>query len=247
MILKIENISKTFVDSGDSLFGKKRVVKALSNVSLELHSGDSLGIVGESGSGKTTLTKIIAGFFGAVSGTASFGDKNLLNMPRKERSQLVQMVFQDPFSSLNPKLILRTQLREAAPGNANLNALMDEVGLLPDHLNVYPHQLSGGQRQRFAIARALAANPKLLLADEPVSSLDVSVQAQIIKLLNDLRQARKFSQILISHDLSVVANTCEHIMVLKDGVVIESGETDTVLTSPQSPYTQRLLGAVPMI
>ena len=124
---------------------------------------------------------------------------------------------------------------------------MTEVGLSSEHLKVYPHQLSGGQRQRFAIARALAAQPKLLLADEPVSSLDVSVQAQIINLLNELRQKRKFSQILISHDLSVIANTCEQMVVLKDGDIVEAGDVESILNNPQNPYTQRLLAAAPMI
>lgn len=247
MNLKVTNLHKTFTDSGDSLFGKKRLVKALDGVSLDLHEGQSLGIVGESGSGKTTLTKILAGFYLPDRGAAEFGGKDLLTLGRQARAKLIQMVFQDPFSSLNPKLLLHTQLQEAAAPHTNLNALMDEVGLLPEHLQVYPHQLSGGQRQRFAIARALAAQPQLLLADEPVSSLDVSVQAQIIKLLNDLRKSRGFSQILISHDLSVIANTCEHVMVLKDGRVVESGPVEQVLNQPQNAYTQRLLAAVPMI
>jgi ABC-type glutathione transport system ATPase component len=206
-----------------------------------------LGVVGESGSGKTTLAKILAGFLPADKGEATWGEKNLLSLSRHERASLVQMVFQDPFASLNPKLHLLTQLREAATDKTRLEEMMFDVGLSVDLLKVYPHQLSGGQRQRFAIARALAANPKLLLADEPVSSLDVSVQAQIINLLNELRQKRKFSQILISHDLSVVANMCERILVLKEGTIVELGSTEAVLNNPSHPYTQRLLAAAPMI
>lgn len=253
MNLLVQNLTKIFQYQGGLLFGKKGFVQAVADVSFELREGRSLGIVGESGSGKTTLAKILAGFLNADGGEARLGEKNLLTLPRKERAKFVQMVFQDPFSSLNPKLILSTQLREAlllSTPDVTTNMMerhLEEVGLSADHLNRYPHQLSGGQRQRFAIARALAAAPRLLLADEPVSSLDVSVQAQIINLLNSLRADKKFSQILISHDLAVVANTCDDVVVMKDGRVVESGPVEKILTDPQSTYTQRLLAAVPLI
>lgn len=245
MKLVIQGLNKTFTLSHGFFSKVKGHLKAVNNVSFEINAGESLGIVGESGSGKTTISKILAGFMPADSGSAFFGGHDLLKLGRRERSHLVQMVFQDPFASLNPKLLLGTQLREVSK-NSN-ETLMTDVGLPIHFLNRYPHQLSGGQRQRFAIARALAAEPKLLLADEPVSSLDISVQAQIINLLNELRQNKKFTQILISHDLAVIANTCDHVLVMKDGIVVESGAVDQVLQNPQAPYTQRLIAAVPVL
>lgn len=249
MKLKINNITKIFpIDSG-ALFGAKGFVRAVDNVSVDVNQGESLGIVGESGSGKTTLSKILAGFIAADAGSVTFGEHNLLALNRHERAKLVQMVFQDPFASLNPKLLLITQLREAviSAETDRLRQLMQDVGLPPEFLKRYPHQLSGGQRQRFAIARALAAEPLLLLADEPVSSLDISIQVQIVKLLNALREKKNFTQILISHDLAVVANTCEQVLVMKDGQAVESGPVNQVLTHPNHPYTQQLLTAVPQL
>ncbi len=253
MKLTVEQISKSFHVANRLGLGPRRSVHALKNVSLVLEEGQSLGIVGESGSGKTTLAKILAGFLSPDSGTASFGENNLLTLPRIQRAHLVQMVFQDPFASLNPKLLLSTQIFEALKvmGETSIAKtaaeLMKEVGLSETDLGRYPHQLSGGQRQRFAIARALAAKPKLLLADEPVSSLDIAVQAQILNLLNRLRQERKFSQIVISHDVAVVANLCDSIIVMKEGEVIETNATSKLLTTPQHPYTQRLLAAIPTV
>jgi ABC-type dipeptide/oligopeptide/nickel transport system ATPase component len=163
------------------------------------------------------------------------------------------MVFQDPFTSLNPRLILGAQIKESlvlhsgAPWVGRADALLRDVGLSGDFLARYPHQLSGGQRQRFAIARALSANPSLLIADEPVSSLDLSVQAQIINLLNTLRREKRLTQIVIAHDLAVIANTCEHVLVMKEGAVVESGPVETVLNAPAHPYTKQLLLAAPAI
>ncbi len=256
MKLTVSHLVKTFP-----------AVRAVGDVSFELAPGQSLGIVGESGSGKTTVSKVLAGFFAADSGSAIFGNHDLLKLSIRQRSHLVQMVFQDPFSSLNPKLLLRTQLDEAIksssrhaawlgslaskagdPGQKHSGAtLMTDVGLPVDFLNRYPHQLSGGQRQRFAIARALAAEPRLLLADEPVSALDISVQAQIINLLNALREKKGFSQVLISHDLAVIANTCDQVIVMKDGLVVEQGTVEAVLQNPQADYTRRLIAAVPTL
>jgi ABC-type dipeptide/oligopeptide/nickel transport system ATPase subunit len=160
------------------------------------------------------------------------------------------MVFQDPFASLNPKLPLGTQLTEAIASSDReeiARQWMSDVGLSTDFLRRYPHQLSGGQRQRFAIARALAAEPKLLLADEPVSSLDLSVQAQIINLLNSLREKKRFTQVVISHDLAVIANTCDRVIVMNDGNVVETGAVEKILSAPAHPYTQRLLSVFPVV
>lgn len=252
MELAVSNLTKTFVSQG-LLLRSRRAVHAVQRVSLTVPSGQSLGIVGESGSGKTTVAKILAGFLAADEGTAILGGQDLMRLNRKERARTVQMVFQDPFASLNPKLLLGAQLREAvsvrhADAHADrAAALMRDVGLSPDYLARYPHQLSGGQRQRFAIARAFAAEPALLLADEPVSSLDLSVQAQIINLLNELRARRGFTELVISHDLAVIANTCESVVVMKDGGIVEHGTVDVVLSRPTHPYTQRLLAAAPSV
>lgn len=244
MKLVVSGLMKRFPISKGFFRGFKGHVPAVNNIGFEIAEGQSLGIVGESGSGKTTIAKILAGFLHADSGSAMFGDHDLLSLNRENRAHLLQMVFQDPFASLNPKLLLRTQLHEVS---MERDSLMSDVGLPIDFLDRYPHQLSGGQRQRFAIARALAAEPRLLLADEPVSSLDISVQAQIINLLNALREKKRFTQILISHDLAVIANTCDHVIVMKDGNAVEYGPTDQVLQNPRDPYTQRLIAAVPFL
>jgi len=260
-MLNIQNLNKSFAIEGRFLFGGREKLHALKDVTVEIAEGKSLGIVGESGSGKTTLAKILAGFLTADSGTATFLHHNLLTLSRHERAKLVQMVFQDPFASLNPKLILGTQLDEAIrhsgesrnprfkldPGFRRGDELMQDVGLPADFLERYPHQLSGGQRQRFAIARALAMEPPLLIADEPVSSLDISVQGQIINLLNDLRKKRKFTMIVISHDLTVIANLCDRAVVMKSGEIVEDGTVKQVLTKPKADYTKRLLDAVPQV
>jgi len=253
MDLIVENLEKSF-DVPSHFFNRGGTkIRAVKNVSFKLEMGQSLGVVGESGSGKTTLAKILAGFYPADRGTASFGSFDLLQSNRKRRSEVVQMIFQDPFASLNPKLLLGTQIDEAlrVRGHANVHEkaadLMNSVGLSPKDLKRYPHQLSGGQRQRFAIARALAADPKLLLADEPVSSLDIAVQAQILNLLNDLRSKKGFSLIVISHDVAVVANLCEKILVMKEGEIVEENSVEAILKNPQEAYTQKLLAAIPAL
>lgn len=247
MKLTVSHLVKSFPISKGFFLGVQGEVRAVNDVGFEVEQGQSLGIVGESGSGKTTVAKILAGFIKADGGTAIFGEADLLKLQRCERAALVQMVFQDPFASLNPKLLLRTQLGEAIRSDVSADALMRDVGLPPEFLKHYPHQLSGGQRQRFAIARALAAEPRLLLADEPVSSLDISVQAQIINLLNALRQKKGFTQVLISHDLAVIAHTCDSVLVMRDGNAVEYGPVESVLQNPQAAYTKRLIAAVPTL
>jgi len=253
MSLVLEKISKSFAITSGIFLHKRGQVDALKKVTLQLKKGDSLGIVGESGSGKTTLAKILAGFILSDEGSATLDEHNLLTMDRIQRAKAVQMVFQDPFSSLNPKLFLETQLREGLNlrGRQDLSSRaekwMRDVGLFEDILRRYPHQLSGGQRQRFAIARALASEPELLLADEPVSSLDLSVQAQIINLLNELRHSHGFSMLVISHDLAVIANLCDHAIVMKDGEILEEGPVQTLLDRPQTDYTRRLVEASPIL
>jgi ABC-type glutathione transport system ATPase component len=253
MELNVQGLKKQFKRNSFLGLGAARSVQAVDDVSFAVPPGQALGIVGESGSGKTTVLKILAGFESADAGSATLGEKSLLTLPMRERARLLQMVFQDPFASLNPKLLLRTQLAEALGVRSfdniaeRLAASMSEVGLPTAFLERYPHQLSGGQRQRFALARALAARPAVLLADEPVSSLDIAVQAQIINLLNDLRRKHGFALVLISHDVAVIVNTCERMIVMKVGRVVERGDVESVIASPADPYTQRLLSAVPRL
>ncbi len=252
-LLSVQNLSKSFDITRGALSSVRGKVLAVRKANFSLEKNESLGIVGESGSGKTTLAKIMAGFLTADEGRIDFDGINLLDGDRKKRADVVQMVFQDPFSSLNPKLILRTQLEEAFPDSSPgtkrtmSGELMTQVGLSPDFLSRYPHQLSGGQRQRFAIARALAKKPRLLLADEPVSSLDITVQAQIIGLLNDLRKSFNFTLVTISHDLAVIANLCDQVIVMQEGELVEQGPVRSVLKNPQHPLTQRLIAATPVL
>ncbi|HMU75549.1 MAG TPA: dipeptide/oligopeptide/nickel ABC transporter ATP-binding protein, partial [Elusimicrobiota bacterium] len=215
-LLEVSDLSKTYAVEAGLFRRRVGAVKALAGVSFSLESGRSLGLVGESGSGKTTLARILAGFLDADGGSVSWEGRPRESYSRNEWASRVQMVFQDPSASLNPKLRVRTQLDEALGQRARWDRtalsgrelkerrvrLLNDVGLPPDAGEAYPHQFSGGQKQRIAIARALAAGPRLLLADEPVSSLDLSVQAQILNLLADLREKFNLAVILISHDLT---------------------------------------------
>lgn len=251
MNLNVSRVSKTYFKSG--LAWRPNAVHAVKNISFELKPNESLGLVGESGSGKTTLSKMIAGFEKPSEGKILFDTDEVDRLPLRTRARRVQMVFQDPFASLNPKLLLATQLEEGmlAHGIGELDKkarqLMEDVGLDPAFLHRYPHQLSGGQRQRFAIARALSLEPSLLIADEPVSSLDLSIQAQIINLLNRLRDKHGFSMIVVAHDLAVVGHLCDRIIVMKDGEKVEEASADQLLTNPASAYARELLQATPTL
>ncbi|MFN0116815.1 MAG: ABC transporter ATP-binding protein [Elusimicrobiota bacterium] len=253
MNLNVHQVSKTFSILHPLLMVKRGEVRAVQNIDFSLKEGGSLGIVGESGSGKTTLAKILAGLLKPDKGDVYFNDIDYTRLADKKKSSWVQMVFQDPFASLNPKLLLRTQLVEAFSGDDGANIIeqtkdmMASVGLPVDYLYRYPHQLSGGQRQRFSLCRALAKKPKILIADEPVSSLDLSVQAQIINLLNSLREKMKFTLIVVSHDLGVIAQCCEEMIIMKNGKIIEKGTVESLLSSPQETYSKELLAAYPTI
>ena len=236
--------------------GKSQTVTAVDGVSLPIERGSILGLVGESGCGKSTLAQMIVGLL-APSGGAIEWDGNALSTLSGEAKRSyrrdVQMVFQDTHSSLNPRKRIRTILREAIiarglHGDAlagRIDTLLGQVGLDAQLLDRFPHELSGGQRQRVGIARALAMEPSLLVADEPVSSLDVSLQGQIINLLRDLNETLGLTIVLISHDLAVVGRICDRIVVMYAGRVVESGAPAAVLTAPSHPYTQALLDAVP--
>ena len=235
----------------------KKYVKAVDGVTFDLGEKEILGIVGESGSGKSTVAKAIAGLLSPTEGAITYRGKDLtrriLQTDKKLRTQ-IQLVFQDPYSSLNPQMTIGAALREPVryhkivPRDQVSNyalQLLEEVGLDASYDRRYPHQLSGGQRQRVCIARALSVQPKLLICDESVSALDVSIQAQILNLLDELRSKRDISMLFISHDLSVVHYLCDRILVMKDGLIVEKGASDQVMYAATHPYTQKLISSIP--
>ena len=248
--LVIEGLQKRFVSHG-------REIHALKGVSITLERGETLGIVGESGSGKSTLGRIAVGLERPTAGQLSINGVRVDALPAARRAQAFQpcqMIFQDPYSSLNPRLPVGRQIGEGlfARGEHDWRAidtivfdLLDRVGLSRDHASRYPHEFSGGQRQRIAIARAIAPNPEIIVADEPVSALDVTVQAQILDLLAELKKGRDLSYLFISHDMAVIARLCDRIAVMHNGRIVEYGPVTSVIETPHHPYTQVLLEAVP--
>ena len=259
-LLQVRNLARYFDVSGGLLarwLGGVRLVKAVDAVSFDLAANQTLALVGESGSGKSTTARLIARLLPATAGAVRFAGRDALRASGAEmrafRKQ-VQIVFQDPFSSLNPRmrveeivgrpLTIHFGLRGRAR-RERVAALLGEVGLAPDYLDRYPHEFSGGQRQRIAIARALAPEPALLLADEPVSSLDVSVQAQVLELLQGLRERHHLTMLFISHDLNVTEFIADQTAVMYCGKIMELGPTEQVFAQPLHPYTRSLLEARP--
>ena len=252
-LLSVRGVSKSFIIERGIFKSAAGAVHALDNVTLSLESGKTVGIVGESGSGKTTLGKAICGLITPDSGEILIGGKPLASYSRSMLSTKIQMVFQDPFASLNPRLSVGTMLMEAvaAPAKetraAAAREMLERVGLSGSILNYYPHQFSGGQRQRIALARALLRQPELLVADEPLSALDLSTQSQMLSLFAELKKSLKLSMIFISHDIVATSNLADYIVVMSNGRIVEEGETPGVLGNPQKDYTRRLLAAVPML
>jgi peptide/nickel transport system ATP-binding protein len=257
-ILKIENLSVLYNVSGGFLSTKKSVFKAVNNVSLEVYPGETLGLVGESGCGKTTIGKAVLKLIKNQHGSIFFrGEKitSLTGIKLEHFRKSVQVVFQDPFSSLNPRQTVHGMLNEALQVHKpELNSenrrlkiaeLLISVGLKEDDMYKYPHQFSGGQRQRISIARSLTPEPKLLVLDESVSALDVSVQAQVLNLLNDLKEKYGLSYLFISHDLSVVKYMSDRIVVMREGVIEETGEPQQIFNKPEKEYTRLLISSIP--
>ena len=268
-LLKLEEVTKIFDDnslgSSFSFSSNKssndKIVKAVDNVSFELFEGETLGLVGESGSGKSTIAKIITGLVGPNKGNLIYNNEPLYNSNKKyqihkSRGQ-IQMIFQDPYSSLNPRFKVKDIIAEPIKFfqknisnnelSQNVYDLIDIVGMTRQSLDRYPHEFSGGQRQRISIARALATRPRLLICDEPTSALDVSIQAQILNLLKDIQDELHLTMLFISHDLPVIRQMCNRIIVLKNGAVCETKDTEELFNNPEHEYTKELIRLMPKI
>jgi oligopeptide transport system ATP-binding protein len=258
-LLEVSHLVKRFpIKEGLLIDREVAAVHAVDDVSLTLHEGETLGLVGESGCGKTTLCRTIMQLIQPTSGSVRYQGKELVGLSRKELQPVrrdIQMIFQDPYASLNPRKrvgqIIGDQLRlhGLASGTQlrrEVQELMDRVGLQPEHYNRYPHEFSGGQRQRIGIARALALRPKLIIADEPVSALDVSIQAQIINLLEDLQDEFDLSYVFVAHDLGVVRHVSDRIAVMYLGKLVERSPASVLYERPIHPYSVALLSAVPI-
>ncbi|MBF0288123.1 MAG: ABC transporter ATP-binding protein [SAR324 cluster bacterium] len=253
-LLKIEELYKHFPIHGGIFLREQGKASVINNISLEINEGEILGIVGESGCGKSTLARLVMRIYEPTAGKIYFGNTLIEEFPRKEYFHQVQMVFQDPFSSLNSKMTVDALLTEMLllhQPSVNIQQtktkLLEEVGLSSNALKKYPHEFSGGQRQRIAIAKALSANPTLLIADEPVSALDVSIQAQILNLLMDLQQQHQLSLLFISHDLEVVNYFCDRILVMYLGKIVEELPHQNLHSQACHPYTRALLQSIPHI
>lgn len=253
-LLKAEGLSRTFRLPRAGLRSERSVRRALVDMDMVVSEGDRLGIVGESGSGKTTLARLLLGLDTPTSGSVSYlGEQLPLADMRRFRRQ-IQVVFQDPRSSLNPRMTVEDIILEPLecleidePHSARIDEVLSSVGLAPDMRTRYPHELSGGQRQRVAIARALAPRPRLLIADEPVSALDVLVRDEILALLADLTANLGLTLLLISHDLSVIARLCDDVVVMQHGVAVERGKTRDVFRAPSHDFTKNLIASVPRL
>ncbi|OGH99240.1 MAG: hypothetical protein A2104_00445 [Candidatus Melainabacteria bacterium GWF2_32_7] len=257
-LIKIKGLSKEFpIKKG---FFNKQVgaIYAVNNVNLEIHKGETVGLVGESGCGKSTTGRCIIGLTNPTTGSIKYNETELVNADNKiikSCRKKMQIIFQNPYSSLNPRMTVKKTLEEPliihktipkSEINNRISELLDMVGLNPNILNRYPHEFSGGQRQRIGIARALALKPEFIVADEPVSALDLSIQAQIINLLQDLKKELGLTYLFISHDLGVVRYVSDRVAVMYLGEIVELAPVDLLYSNPQHPYTKALLSAVPV-
>ncbi len=257
MLLEVQDLVKEFTRAG-RLFGKGSAVRAVDCVTFSIAEGETFGLVGESGSGKTTTGRCILRLIEPTSGAVRFKGNDVLGFSRARLQQArrdMQIVFQDPYSSLNPRMrvgdiveepLVIHRIGSKPERRARVTELFSLVGLDPAQLSRYPHQFSGGQRQRIGLARALALNPSFIIADEPVSALDVSVQAQVVNLLMDLQQQLKLTYLFIAHDLRLVRHICSRVAVMYLGRIVEMGTTERLFEAPTHPYTRALLSAIPM-
>jgi len=258
-LLKVDNLKVHFNLGKTGWFGEPKILKAVDGVSFELKPGETLGVVGESGCGKSTLARGILGLVPVTDGIVTMLSDELTSLDKKalrQKRQDLQVIFQDPLASLNPRMtvgnIIAEPLLTFFPNSSKqeriekVKTVMAKVGLLPSQINRYPHEFSGGQCQRIGIARALILEPKLIICDEPVSALDVSIQAQIVNLLMDLQQEMGLSLIFIAHDLSVVRHISHRVLVMYLGRAVEIAERDALYEKPMHPYTQALISAVPI-
>ncbi|EHL22588.1 ABC transporter-like protein [Acidovorax sp. NO-1] len=258
-LLQVTDLVREYTLPREHLFHPPGKVHALNGVSFSIASGRSLGIVGESGSGKSTLARLVMALDAPTSGTVELLGRNLHQLPAGQLRQArrdFQMVFQDPYGSLDPRQTVERIVTEPlqaqgqttrAEQREQAGEVLSQVGLRTNDLSKYPHEFSGGQRQRIAIARALITRPRLIVADEPVSALDVSVQAQVLNLMQDLQQQSGITYMLISHDLAVVNHLCDEVVVLYQGRIVERGAPGELFRNAQHPYTQALVGAVPQV
>jgi oligopeptide/dipeptide ABC transporter ATP-binding protein len=259
-LVRVEGLSKHFVVERDWLGRPVRTLRAVDGVSLEVHAGETLGLVGESGCGKSTLGRAILRLHEPTGGTIRFRDRDVTRLSSAELRALrrqMQIIFQDPFGSLDPRMTVRAIVAEpmrvhgllasARDEEARVAQLLERVGLRPDQMRRYPHEFSGGQRQRIGIARALAVEPAFIVADEPVSALDVSIQAQIVNLLRDLQEELGLSYLFIAHDLQVVEYISHRVAVMYLGRVVETAPSATLYADPRHPYTQALMSAAPEV
>jgi len=257
-LLRVRDLQKTFNVSADRPGGKSRKLRAVDGVSFDLMPGETLGLVGESGCGKSTTGRLILRLTEADSGSVQFRGQELIGLKQREMTPLrrdLQMIFQDPFSSLNPRMrvgeivgepLIIHGLAKGDEVRAQVIELLHKVGLTEAHYGRYPHEFSGGQRQRIGIARTLAVKPDLIIADEPVSALDLSIQAQIVNLLQDLQDEFALTYLFIAHDLGIIEHICDRVAVMYLGRIVELADAASLYHAPRHPYTEALLNAVPV-